>query len=79
MTRTSKYLNQDTIAAIQSFQIEKIDREITDYLDTNNKMNMYHFEYYPKYGCYHPCLVKSVFANPGKQMLRYKECENVLL
>ena len=41
MTRTSKYLNQDTIAA---FQIEKIDREITDYLDTNNKMNSYHFE-----------------------------------
>ena len=39
MTRTSKYLNQDTIAALQSFQIEKIVREITDYLDTNNKMN----------------------------------------
>lgn len=33
MTRTSKYLNQDTIAALQSFQIEKIDREITDYLE----------------------------------------------
>ena len=32
MTRTSKYLNQDTIAALHSFQIEKIDREITDYL-----------------------------------------------
>ncbi len=48
MTRTSKYLNQDTIAALQSFQIEKIDREITDYLDTNNKMNTYHFEYFPK-------------------------------
>ena len=29
MTRTSKYLNQDTIAALHSFQIEKIDREIT--------------------------------------------------
>lgn len=36
MTRTSKYLNQDTIAALQAFQIEKIDCEITDYLDTNN-------------------------------------------
>ena len=45
MTRTSKYLNQDTNAALQSFQIEKIDREITDYLDTNNKMNTYHFKY----------------------------------
>ena len=50
MTRTSKYLNQDTFAALQSFQIEKIDREITDYLDTNNKMNTYHFEYCPKCG-----------------------------
>lgn len=39
MTRTSKYLNQDTIAALQSFQIEKIDCEITDFLDTNSKMN----------------------------------------
>ena len=33
MTRTSKYLNQDTIAALQAFQIKKIDREITDFLD----------------------------------------------
>ena len=74
MTRTSKYLNQDTIAALQSFQIEKIDREITDYLDTNNKMNTYHFEYCPKCGCYHPRLVKSGFANSGKQMLRCKSC-----
>ena len=72
MTRTSKYLNQDTIAALQSFQIEKIDREITDYLDTNNKMNTYHFEYCPKCGCYHPHLIKSGFANSGKQMLRCK-------
>ncbi|MEE0465599.1 transposase, partial [Holdemanella sp.] len=74
MTRTSKYLNQDTIAALQSFQIEKIDCEITDYLDTNNKMNTYHFEYCPKCGCYHPRLIKSGFANFGKQMLRCKEC-----
>ena len=57
MTRTSKYLNQDTIASLQSFQIEKIDCEITDYLDTNNKMNTYHFDYCPKCGCYHPRLI----------------------
>lgn len=69
MTRTSKYLNQDTIAALQSFQIKKIDREITDYLDTINKMNTYHFEYCPKCGCHHSRLVKPVFANSGKQML----------
>lgn len=67
------------IAALQSFQIEKIDREITVFLDTNNKMNTHHFEYYPKCRCYHTCLVKSGFANSGKQMLRYKECEKVLL
>ena len=30
-TRTSKYLNQDTIAALQPFQIEKLDCEITDF------------------------------------------------
>ena len=74
MTRTSKYLNQDTIAALQAFQIEKLDREITDFLDTRSKMYSYHFEYCPKCGCYHPRLVKSGFANSGKQMLRCKEC-----
>lgn len=37
MTRTSKYLNQDTVATLQSFQIYKIDRDITDYLDTTIK------------------------------------------
>ena len=79
MTRTSKYLNQDTIVALQSFQIEKINREITDYLDTNNKMNTYHFEYCLKCGCYHPRLIRRGFANSGKQMLRCKECGNVLL
>ena len=57
MTRTSKHLNQNTITALQSFQIEKIDCEITDYLDTNSKMNTYHFEYCPKCGS-HPRLVK---------------------
>lgn len=74
MTRTSKYLNQDTIAALQSFQIEKINCEITDYLDTSNKLNTYHFEYCPKCACYNLHLIKSGFANSGKQMLRYKEC-----
>ena len=64
MTRTSKYLNQDSIAALQSFQFEEIDRKITVFLVTNNKMNMYYFEYYPKCGCYHTCLVKSGFCQP---------------
>ena len=75
MTRISNFLKQDTIAALQSFQINKIDCEITDYLDTNSKMDTYYFEYCPKCGCYHPRLVKSGFANSGKQMLRCKECE----
>ena len=37
-------------------------------------MNTYHFEYSLRYRCYHPRLVKSDFANSGKQMLRCKEC-----
>lgn len=73
-TRTSKYLNLDTIAALQSFQIEKNNRVITDYLDINSKMNTYHFEYCPKCGCYHPRLVKSSFANSGKNILHFTEC-----
>lgn len=79
MTRTSKYLNQYTIAALQSFQIEKNNREITDFLDTNSKMNTYHFEYCSTCRGYHARLIKSGFANCGKQKLRCKECENILL
>lgn len=79
MTRTLKYLNQYTIAALHSFQIEKNDRETTDFLDENSKMNAYHFEYCSTCGCYHPRLIKSGFANFGKQKLRCKECENILL
>lgn len=74
MARTSNYLNSETMNALLDFQIEKIDREITDFIDTNNKMDSYYFEYCPKCGCYHPRLVKSGFANSGKQMLRCKEC-----
>ena len=74
MARASNYLNSETMNALLDFQIEKIDREITDFIDTNNKMDSYYFEYCPKCGCYHPRLVKSGFANSGKQMLRCKEC-----
>ena len=45
MTRTSKYLNQDTIAALQAFQVEKFDREITQFLDTNSIKNTNRYEY----------------------------------
>lgn len=62
MTRTPKYLHQDSIVALQSFLIEKIDCEITDYLDTNNIINTYHFEYCPKCECYHFRLAKSGFC-----------------
>ena len=37
-------------------------------------MDTYHFEYSPKCGRYHPHLIKSCFANFGKQMLRCKSC-----
>ena len=57
-----------------SFLIENIDCEITEFLDTNNKMDTYHFEYCPKCGCYHPYLVKSGYVNSGKQMLRCIVC-----
>ena len=66
MTRTAKNLNQYTIAALQSFQIEKINRGITNFLDTNSKMDTYHSEYCLKCGWYHPRLVKSGFVNSGK-------------
>lgn len=79
MTRTSKYLNQDTIAALQSFQIEKIDREITDYLDTNNKMNTYYFEYCPKCDVIILVLLRVVLPTPVNKCFVVNHAENVLL
>lgn len=74
MTKTSRFLKQSIADSLFDFQIEKIDREIIDFIDTNNKMDSYQFEYCPKCGFHHPRLVKSGFANSGKQMLRCKEC-----
>ena len=73
------HLNQDTIAALQSFQIEKIDRETTDFLDTNSKIDTYHFEYCPKCGCYHPRFVKSGLITLVSRCFVVKNAENVLL
>lgn len=72
--KKSQYLTQETINSLMDFQIEKINRQITDFQNTNKMMDTYDFEYCPKCGHYHPRLVKSGFANSGKQMLRCKEC-----
>ena len=79
MTRTSKYLNQDTIAALQSFQIEKIDREITDYLDTKNKINTYHFEYCLNADVIILIWLRAVLPTLVSKCFVVKNAENVLL
>lgn len=79
MTRTSKYLNQDTIAALQSFQIEKIDREITDYLDTNNKMNTYHLNTVLNVDVIILVWLRVVLPTPVNKCFVVNHAENVLL
>lgn len=68
--KKSQYLTQETINSLMDFQIEKINRQITDFQNTNEMMDTYDFEYCPKCGHHPPRLVKSGFANSGKQMLR---------
>ena len=41
---------------------------IRDYLEINQQMDHFHFEYCPKCGQYHPVLVKAGKTKAGKQM-----------
>lgn len=79
MTRTSKYLNQDTIAALQAFQIEKIDREITDFLDTNSKMNTYHLNTVLNADVIILVWLRAVLPTLVNKCFVVKNAENVLL
>ena len=69
----SNFLLPNIADKLCSYQKERVSLMINDFIEINKQMDSYHFEYCPKCGCYHPRLIKSGFANSGKQMLRCKE------
>ena len=71
---SSNFLLPNVADKLCSYQKERVSLMINDFIEINKQMDSYHFEYCPKCGCYHPRLIKSGFANSGKQMLRCKEC-----
>ena len=71
---SSNFLLPNIADKLCSYQKERVSLMINDFIEINKQMDSYHFEYCPKCGCYHPRLIKSGFANSGKQMLRCKEC-----
>lgn len=70
----SNYLTQATIEILCPYQVEKINRQITDFITTNKLANEYHFEKCPKCGQLHPHLVKNGKTKAGKQFLQCKTC-----
>lgn len=71
----NQFLNESTASNLMDYQIEKINRQIQDFIDTNKEVSEYHFEVCPKCGKVHPHLIKAGFANSGKQMLQCKDCK----
>jgi len=73
-TNKNQFLNETTTSTLMDYQIDKINRQVQDFIDINKEINQYYFEYCPKCKKLHPRLVKGGFSNSGKQMLQCKEC-----
>lgn len=54
--------------------MEKITRQVNDYILSNKESEEYSFEVCPKCGAIHPRLTKAGYTAAGKQMLRCHEC-----
>lgn len=65
----SNYLLPSVFNQLCSYQKDRVSQMIRDFLETNQQMNVFHFEYCPKCGQLHPVLVKA-----GKQMLKCNSC-----
>lgn len=70
----SEYLTQETINTLCPYQVEKLNRQIKDYLDINRTANEFHIDVCPKCGQIHPTLTKAGKTDAGKQMLLCHSC-----
>lgn len=73
-TSKNQFLNEQAISDLMDYQIQKINRQIQDFINANKEATQYHFEVCPKCGKVHPHLTKGGFANSGKPMLRCSDC-----
>ncbi len=72
----SNYLTQETIENLCPYQVEKLNRQIKDYFETNKLANAFHIDVCPKCGCVNPQVRKNGKTKAGKQMYECKHCEH---
>lgn len=70
----SEYLTQETIENLCPYQVEKLNHQIADYLNTNKLADSYYIDVCPKCGQIHPRVRKNGKTKAGKQMLQCKSC-----
>ena len=73
-TNTQSFLTEHATSHLMDYQIQKINRQIQDFIHVNQEIDHYHFDVCPKCGKKHPRLIKAGLANSGKQMLKCKDC-----
>lgn len=74
MFMKTDYLNEIISTQLYSYQINKIDMEIIDFIEVNHAADEYVIDCCPKCGKIHPPVIKGGITSKGKQMLRCKTC-----
>lgn len=59
MNTISDFLIPSIEKKLCAYQKDRISQMIRDYLEINQQMDHFHFEYCPKCGQHHPCARKS--------------------
>ena len=75
MNTSSDFLVPSIDEKLCAYQKDRISQMIRDYLEINQQMDHFHFEYCPKCGQHHPMLVKAGKTKAGKQMLKCNSCK----
>lgn len=75
MHTSSDFLVPSIDEKLCAYQKDRISQMIRDYLEINQQMDHFHFEYCPKCGQHHPVLVKAGKTKAGKQMLKCNSCK----
>lgn len=74
MLQTNQILTTSIQSELYPFQVEKITRQVNDFILSNKESQEYSFKVCPKCGAVHPRLTKAGYTTAGKQMLRCHEC-----
>lgn len=74
MTNTTNVLTQDIQNKLYPYQIDKINRQVKDYVHLNKKAKSFSFDVCPKCGAIHPSFGKGGYTKAGKPMIKCLEC-----